>query len=234
MNKHNIAQANDSKTTYHKPIRSFALRHSRLTFGQQKALKTLWPIYGLDITQPFESRSSFGRDAPVILEIGFGNGESLIQMATAQPDINFLGVEVHQPGIGHLLLRIQEQGLSNIRIYNADAIEVLNHNIADSSLAGINLFFPDPWHKKRHHKRRIVNQAFTRLIATKLNQGGLFHAATDWEEYATHICDTLQNSPEFNRSDDAKTILAPRPLTKFESRGLRLGHDVWDLFYIRE
>lgn len=240
--ENNIANVSESDTAIEasaanlRHIRSFTLRQGRLTDGQQKALETLWPIYGLDANQLFDKQAIFGRDAPVILEIGFGDGESLAQMAAEQADKDFLGIEVHRPGVGHLLLKLKDRGLSNVRIYNADAIEVLSRNIADAGLAGINLFFPDPWPKKRHHKRRIVNPGFMGLAIRKLQRGGIFHAATDWEDYARHMLSVLEQCPELeNRGEgnDYSSRPSHRPLTKFESRGHRLGHGVWDLIYSR-
>lgn len=219
-----------------RPIRSFTLRQGRLTDGQQKALESLWPLYGLDSRQPLDKQTTFGRDAPLILEIGFGNGESLAQMAAAQPENDYLGIEVHRPGVGHLLLKIDERCLTNVRIYNDDAMEMLSRNIRDASLAGVNLFFPDPWPKKRHHKRRLVNPDFIKRVASKLERGGFFHAATDWEDYAQHMLSVLGACPELeNREGGGAYAPRPdhRPLTKFESRGQRLGHGVWDLVYIK-
>jgi tRNA (guanine-N7-)-methyltransferase len=217
-------------------IRSFVLRQGRLTEAQRNALETLWPIYGLDATQLFDARTAFGREAPVIVEIGFGNGETLARMAAARPDTDFLGIEVHRPGVGHLLLQLKERELTNVRVYCADAIEVLTQNIFVASLAGINVFFPDPWPKKRHHKRRLVNPDFIRLVARKLKYGGFFHAATDWEDYAQHMLGVLRECTEL-RNAQAENAYAPRPeyrpLTKFEARGQRLGHGVWDLIFTR-
>jgi tRNA (guanine-N7-)-methyltransferase len=212
------------------------LRQGRLTSAQRKALETLWPKFGLDASQPFNALVAFGREAPIIVEIGFGDGEALAQMASDQPDVDFLGIEVHRPGVGHLLLQLQERGLTNVRAYCADAVDVLSRNIDDSSLAGIHLFFPDPWPKKRHHKRRLVNPNFIRLVARKLERGGFFHTATDWEEYAQYMLSVLQNCSELENKEEkgAYTPRPPhRPLTKFEARGQQLGHNVWDLIFVR-
>ncbi len=217
-------------------IRSYTLRQGRLTEAQRKALDTLWPIYGLEADRPFDAQSVFGREAPLIVEIGFGNGESLAQTASANPDRDFLGIEVHRPGIGHLLLRLKEGEISNVRVYCADAVEILSTNIPDHGLAGINLFFPDPWPKQRHHKRRLVNPEFIRLAARKLTQGGIFHAATDWEDYAQQMLDVLLNCAEMRNTRTENSFSsrpADRPRTKFESRGERLGHGVWDLIFAR-
>ncbi|MDD5034203.1 MAG: tRNA (guanosine(46)-N7)-methyltransferase TrmB [Methylococcaceae bacterium] len=217
-------------------IRSFVLRQGRITLAQNGALEKLWPVYGLTPEQPFEPRLAFGREAPLILEIGFGNGESLARMAAASPEKNFLGIEVHRPGVGHLLIKIEELGLENVRIYCADAMEILQTRIANGSLAGMQVFFPDPWHKKRHHKRRLVNAEFIRLVSDKLAPGGILHCATDWEDYARQMlevmagCERLRNRAGGNRYCERPK---QRPLTKFEQRGCRLGHGVWDLLFER-
>ena len=218
-------------------IRSFIRRQGRITIAQAKALEDLWPVYGLEPGQTLDAPKAFGRVAPLVLEIGFGNGESLATMAAENPGSDYIGIEVHRPGVGHLLLRIEEKGLSNLRVYCADAIEILNQNIADGSLDRLQLFFPDPWHKKRHNKRRIVNAGFLELVCRKLKPGGIFHAATDWQPYAEHMAEALEASPELTSLTDSSPY-SPRPdyrpLTKFESRGQRLGHGVWDLLYRRD
>lgn len=219
-----------------RPIRSFTLRQGRLTEAQSKALETLWPRYGLEADQPFDARAVFGREAPVVVEIGFGNGETLARMAAETPDVDFVGIEVHGPGVGQLLWRLREGGLDNVRVYRADAIDILTHRMADASLAGIHLFFPDPWPKQRHHKRRLVNPAFARLVARKLKQDGIFHAATDWENYAQQMLGVLRDCAELENTgmeDGYAPRPAYRPRTKFESRGERLGHGVWDLLFRR-
>ncbi len=216
-------------------IRSFVRREGRLTLGQERALTELFPRVGVDLQAgALDFSRLFQREAPVALEIGFGNGASLLEMAANKPEWNFLGIEVHRPGVGHLLSGMEKQGLSNLRVSCDDAKEVLQQQIPDNSLAAVYLFFPDPWHKKRHNKRRLVQPDFTQLVAKKLSEGGVFHAATDWEHYAEHIlqvCDastSLQN--EAGASQYAKKP-AYRPLTKFEQRGLSLGHHVFDLLY---
>ena len=217
-------------------IRSFIRRQGRITLAQAKALEDLWPVYGLEPGQALDAPTVFGRVAPLVLEIGFGNGESLAKMASENPGSDYIGIEVHRPGVGHLLLRIEEKGLGNLRVYCADAIEILNQNIADASFDRLQLFFPDPWHKKRHNKRRIVNAGFLDLVCRKLKRGGIFHAATDWQPYAEHMAEALEASPELTSLTDSSPY-SPRPdyrpLTKFESRGQRLGHGVWDLLYRR-
>lgn len=215
-------------------IRSFIRRQGRITPGQQQAIDQLWPKYGLELDQPQQFSQIFGRSAPLFLEIGFGNGETLVEMAVANPDHNFLGVEVHKPGIGHILLQLQQRELTNVRVYCHDAIDILEQQLADNSLAGVHLFFPDPWPKKRHHKRRIVRPDFIGIITRKLQQGGYFHAATDWENYAQHMLKLLNKQQILvNESADRKYCKRPdyRPITKFERRGIHLGHCVWDLIY---
>lgn len=225
------------KISGHRKIRSFVRREGRLTKGQQRALDELWPIYGIDNTgEVIDLDKAFGNDAPKILEIGFGNGHSLAQMAKNFPENNYLGIEVHRPGVGALLLLLQEKQLGNVRVICDDAVEVVKHCISDASLERVQIFFPDPWHKKRHHKRRIIQPEFVSLIARKLKPGGLLHIATDWEDYAQHMTDVMKNIPEFeNTSKDNDFVKRPeyRPLTKFERRGQRLGHGVWDLIYQR-
>jgi tRNA (guanine-N7-)-methyltransferase len=216
-------------------IRSFVRREGRLTTGQARALADVWPRYGIaDTDAPLDLRAVFGRSAPTVLEIGFGNGESLVQMAAAAPQKNFLGIEVHRPGVGNLLLQLEQRGLDNVRVMQRDAVEVLNLNIPDNVLDAVHLFFPDPWPKKRHHKRRIVQPEFVSLVARRLRPGGVFHMATDWQDYAEHMMAVMSASPAFencagpgawsSRPDD-------RPETRFERRGQRLGHGVWDLLF---
>jgi tRNA (guanine-N7-)-methyltransferase len=220
-----------------RPIRSFVLREGRLTAGQQRAFETLWPLFGLALpeTGTFDPGPSFERDHPLYLEIGFGNGEALATMAERHPERNYLGVEVHRPGVGHLLLRIEELGLRNLRVLREDAVELLRRLPAES-LDGVYLFFPDPWHKKRHHKRRIVQPGFLDRLHRVLRSGGRFHAATDWQDYAEHMIEVLGADPRF-RNLAASGHYTPRPpdrpLTKFEQRGRRLGHGVWDLVFER-
>lgn len=220
---------------YIRTIRSFVKREGRLTSGQQHALETQWPLYGIDYRdQPLDLPQLFSRDAETVLEIGFGNGDSLWQMAQAHPERNYMGIEVHRPGVGHLLHLIEESGCQNIRVSNHDAVEVLEHQVPDNSLSRLQLFFPDPWHKKKHHKRRIVQEKFILQVARKLKHGGIFHLATDWENYAEHMLDTLNACHLFkNLSKDNTFVPRPeeRPLTKFEKRGHRLGHGVWDLMF---
>lgn len=229
-----MTESEHSEQSERRRIRSFVRRQGRITEGQNQALETLWPRYGLDSALPFEPAAAFGRKAPLILEIGFGNGESLAAMAAAAPERDFLGVEVHRPGVGHLLLRARELDLRNLRVYCADATDILREKIAPGSLAGIQVFFPDPWPKKRHHKRRLVNSEFARLAAERLAPGGVLHCATDWAPYAEWMlealerCDALRNLAGAGRFAERP---AHRPQTKFETRGARLGHGVWDLLF---
>lgn len=218
----------------HPRIRSFIRRQGRATAGQAIAIETKWSKYCLDPDQTFDCFQAFQREAPLIVEIGFGNGSSLADMAEANPENNYLGIEVHRPGIGHLMLLLEQKGISNVRIYHHDAIEILEQKIMDNSLAGVHLFFPDPWQKRKHHKRRIVRPDFIDLLSKKLLAGGYFHAATDWEHYANAMLGILSASKKLiNVSSDNSYCERPsyRPLTKFEDRGLRLGHGVWDLIF---
>jgi tRNA (guanine-N7-)-methyltransferase len=222
----------------HRPIRSFVLREGRLTAGQQRAFEMLWPRWGLAFQDhELDLRTVFGNTHPVYLEIGFGNGESLAEMARRHPERNYLGIEVHRPGVGHLLLRLEELGLSNVRVIRHDAVEVLERMLTGGSLAGVYLFFPDPWHKKRHHKRRILQPTFLDRLARVIRPGGLFHAATDWQDYAEHMMDLLSaDGLRFENSAGPGNFTPrpdDRPLTRFEQRGQRLGHGVWDLVFTR-
>ncbi|MET0104511.1 MAG: tRNA (guanosine(46)-N7)-methyltransferase TrmB [Sedimenticola sp.] len=229
---------NSETTRPHRHIRSFVLREGRLTAGQQRAFETVWPNYGINFSgQKLDLPGLFGNNNPIFLEIGFGNGESLAEMAQANPGNNYIGIEVHRPGVGHLLIRIEELGLTNLRVMRHDAVEVLKRGLPEASLDGLFLFFPDPWHKKRHHKRRILQQEFVQLIAKAIKPGGFFHAATDWEHYAEHMMTVLSHTPELFENTAGIGNYTPRPdyrpLTKFERRGHRLGHGVWDLVFRR-
>lgn len=227
--------AND-KPLHERRIRSFVRREGRLTAGQQRALDKLWPRFGLEAGRQLDLDAVFGRRAARILEIGFGNGASLAAMAENQPDCDFIGIEVHRPGIGRLLLELESRGLENVRIFREDAIQILHECLPDNSLDRLLLFFPDPWHKKRHHKRRIVQSAFFELVARKLVAGGILHMATDWENYAGHMLAVGDAAAAFRNCAGAGHFsLRPdyRPVTKFEQRGQRLGHGVWDLLFER-
>lgn len=221
-----------------RPVRSFVLRGGRLTEGQKRALEELWPLYGIDTGQSeLDFPVLFANDHPVIMEIGFGDGEATWQMAAAQPDENYLGVEVHRPGVGRLLLMLELHGLHNVRIVCDDAVELLQNRVADQSLGGVRIYFPDPWPKKRHHKRRIIQRAFVQLLAQKMNSGGILHMATDWKPYADYMLEVMHESPEFeNLSASGDFCPQPewRPSTKYEQRGERLGHRVCDLIFRRK
>lgn len=224
-------------------IRSFVRRQGRLTEGQQRALDDFWPQYGLTLDCGMLNFTEvFGRDAPVILEIGFGNGSSLVAMAKSQPEKDFIGIEVHKPGVGSLINEAQVQGVNNIRVFHEDAIEVLASCIPENSLMGFQLFFPDPWHKTRHNKRRIVKPEFIHTIHAKLKRGATIHMATDWQHYAKQMLQVMSADSAFINSVSKADIeitggYAPRPdyrpKTKFETRGERLGHGVWDLIFVK-
>lgn len=219
----------------HRPIKSYVVRPGRMGTGQARALQTLGPQFVLPFSAGLlDVQQAFGRSAPLIVEIGFGMGQATADIAAAQPDVNFLGLEVHEPGVGALLKRIGEDGLANVRIVQHDAVEVLQHMIAPASLAAVHVFFPDPWHKKRHHKRRLIQPPFVTLLASRLMPGGLLHGATDWQPYAEQMLEVLSAEPLLQNTADG---FAPkpdyRPLTKFEARGLKLGHGVWDVVFRR-
>lgn len=202
-----------------------------MTDAQKRALQTLWPVYGIDYElTPLDLDEVFGRQAPHIMEIGFGNGELLVSMAADNPDKDFLGVEVHEPGVGHCLLAIQNRNLTNVRIICQDAIDVLKHQIPDRALQAVHLFFPDPWPKKRHHKRRIIQPDFVALLHRKIATGGLLHTATDWDEYGEHMKATIGANKGFQ---PASAAAGQRPQTKFEQRGKRLGHKITECFFER-
>lgn len=219
-------------------IKSFVRRQGRLSAGQQAAIDAGWDDFGIECTeQLLDFTQIFGRDANTVLEIGFGMGTSLAAMAEQHPENNYIGIEVHRPGVGALLKLIQEKGLTNIRVFNHDAIEVLEKQIPLNSLAAVYLFFPDPWHKSKHKKRRILQPAFAAKMAQHLKTGGHFHMATDWEDYALHMMEVMSAAPDYeNLSGAGNYTPRPdyRPLTKFEQRGQRLGHGVWDLIFVKK
>lgn len=220
----------------HREIRSYVLRAGRLTRAQERALAELWPHFGIPAgtgdTGPLDLDALFGRKAPRILEIGIGNGAALLGMAAQDPDRDYLGAEVHAPGIGHCLLAIEQLGLGNVRLFMEDAVGVLRNRLPDGSLTGLHLYFPDPWHKKRHHKRRLVQPPLIELLACKLAEDGYFHVATDWPPYAEHIAAVLEASGRFGAGIDPASG-SGRPLTRFEARGQRLGHPIWERIYPR-
>ena len=218
-------------------MRSFVLRGGRLTEGQKRALEEFWPRFGIEKGEsPLDFKPLFGNDAPVIMEIGFGNGDATWQMAQAHPTENYLGVEVHQPGVGHLLLKMKQHGITNIRIANDDAVEFLCERVPTESLAGVRIYFPDPWPKKRHHKRRLIQPSLIDLLASRMRPGALLHLATDWEPYAQHMLEVTGSSDGFvNLSPSGDFCDQPewRPETKYERRGEGLGHRVRDLLFKR-
>lgn len=218
-------------------IRSFVVRSGRMTVGQQKGWDDHWKTMGLEPSLGrLDYSQIFGNDNPVVFEIGFGMGGSLVEMAKQAPELNFIGVEVHRPGVGALLANAAAEGLSNIRVFCCDANEVIDQCLPDNSLHRIQLYFPDPWHKKRHHKRRLVQPAFAQRMREKLSIGGVFHMATDWENYAEHMLEVMDAADGYRNQASAGNYADKpeyRPLTKFENRGKRLGHGVWDLLFER-
>ena len=217
---------------FRRTVRSFVRRTGRMTVSQERALEELWPRYGIDYeNSPLDLQEIFGRDADRTLEIGFGNGDTLVLAAIDNPDQDFIGVEVHEPGVGHCLIQANRADIDNLRVISHDAIEVLQNQVPDAALARINLLFPDPWPKKRHHKRRIIQPSFLTLAADKLQAGGALYIATDWEGYAEHIDEVLELSKDF-KLDERREHRGDSPLdrhtTKFETRGLRKGHRIWD------
>lgn len=227
-----------SGVAHPKRIKSYVLRAGRTTTGQAKAFEALGPAMLVPYAaQPFDAAKAFGRDAPLILEIGFGMGESTAHIANVRPNDNFLCCEVHQPGVGALLKRIGEQHITNIRIAAHDAVEVLDNMLQPDQLDGVHIFFPDPWHKKRHNKRRLIQAPFVAKLMTKLKPGGYIHCATDWAEYAEQMLEVLGHTPGLINTANDGTGYAQkpsyRPLTKFENRGIKLGHGVWDLVFIK-
>ncbi len=219
-------------------IRSFVLRTGRMTDGQKKAYEAAWPNFGLNLSDGLiDNKLVFDRVCPVVLEIGFGMGDSLVEMAEAAPEQNFIGIEVHTPGVGRLLNHVVDKNLNNLRVYCDDAVEVLDQCIADESLNKVQIFFPDPWHKKKHHKRRIIQAAFVQKLRAKLKPGGFIHLATDWEHYAEHMMEVMTAAEGFENICGHEAF-SPRPdfrpITKFERRGQRLGHGVWDLLFEKQ
>jgi len=228
---------NETEALSQRRIRSFVLRQGRLTKGQARALETGLPQFGVNYTpELLDLNAVFNRaDSKKILEIGFGMGETTAKIAQVLPDCDFLAAEVHTPGVGALLKLIQENALTNIRVIQHDVVEVLHHMVADASLDGVHIFFPDPWHKKRHHKRRLIQAEFVNLLCTKLKAGGYLHVATDWQEYAEWVLEILNAEAQLeNTAKDYAVKPSYRPLTKFESRGLKLGHGVWDMVFTRK
>ncbi len=232
----------------HRKIKSFVKREGRMTLGQKLAYEAMMPKYGLSYKKEIlDFKTLFGNDNPVCLEIGFGMGSSLAEQACLYPDRNYIGIEVHKPGVGALLLRVQEQDITNLRVMSHDAVEVLEHMIADDSLSLIQLFFPDPWHKRKHHKRRIVQVDFVMRLFSKLKESGQFHMATDWQDYAKYMLKVMlecvkihgdeKATPAWNNcseTNDYVTKPDDRPSTKFQKRGERLGYGMWDLLFVKK
>ena len=224
-------------TTGHRAVRSFVLRQGRFTPAQQRAFDDLWPRFGLDfIGKPRDFDEVFGRAAPRVLEIGFGNGDALRFAASQDPARDYIGIEVHAPGVGRLLNALATDGAEHVRLYHHDAVEVLREEITEGSLDEVRIYFPDPWHKKRHNKRRLIQPEFAALLVSRLRSGGRLHAATDWQDYAEQMWDVLDATPGLaSRSGPRGQVQRPdwRPQTHFETRGQKLGHGVWDLLYDR-
>ncbi|MEA3252558.1 MAG: tRNA (guanosine(46)-N7)-methyltransferase TrmB [Pseudomonadota bacterium] len=218
-------------------IKSYVLRAGRMTVAQTRGLEEVWPRLGLSVADgPLDLDALFGRTAPRVVEIGFGMGGSLIEQVQTHPKTDFIGIEVHAPGVGKLLDEADKRQLSNLRVYREDALKVLSRCLPEASLDGLQLFFPDPWPKKKHHKRRIVQPAFVELVRTRLKPGGTLHMATDWQAYAEHMAEVMAVAPGYrNTAAEGDYVARPafRPLTKFESRGAKLGHGVWDLLFTR-
>ncbi len=234
---HKTIEQAQQEGKYIRKVRSFVKREGRLTNAQARALELHWEDMGLNHQDGMiDIQAIFANDNPVVLEIGFGMGKSLVEMAKNAPEINFIGIEVHKPGVGACIALAQEQQVTNLKVYEHDAIEILADCIPDASLSTVQLFFPDPWHKKKHHKRRIVQADFVESIRQKLKIGGVFHMATDWQNYAECMLEDMQSASGYkNLSDTNDYVPRPesRPLTKFETRGQRLGHGVWDLQFER-
>jgi len=232
-----VENRNAQITSKRRSVRSFVLRAGRATAAQLRALDELWPQYGVEFsTAPLDLDRLFGRTAPRLLEIGFGAGEALLAFAQAHPEFDCIGVEVHRPGVGRLLLGAHAANVNNLRVICHDAVEVLQEQLPPASIDLVHIFFPDPWPKKRHHKRRLIQPAFVELLARALASGGTLRLATDWENYAQHMREVLDASPAFSNAGGERGYVereSERPLTRFERRGQRLGHDVWDLCYRR-
>jgi tRNA (guanine-N7-)-methyltransferase len=220
----------------HPPIRSYVLRQGRFSPAQQRAYAELLPRFGVTYRPaPLDWPGLFGRDAPVVVEVGFGMGETTTRIAAENPGIDYLGIEVHAPGVGSLLRQLEEHALENVRVISHDAVEVMRDMVAPASLAGVHIFFPDPWPKKRHHKRRLLQPEFAALLASRLVPGGYVHVATDWEDYALQVLEVLGHTEGLrNTAEGFAPRPATRPETKFERRGLKLGHGVWDVVFTKE
>ena len=216
---------NTPENKFYRRIRSFVRREGKITPGQTRALEKHWPQVGCELQNGLLPKS----DKPIVFEIGFGMGDSFVEMARQNPQYQFVGVEVYRPGVGSMLMKMEKAGVNNIKVYRDDAVEVLEQCIADHSLQAVCIFFPDPWHKKRHHKRRLINEKFIKLLLQKLNPQGYLHIATDWQHYAEEIIELMQTFPQLQTLPAEKALT--RPSTKYQKRGERLGHGVWDLYY---
>ncbi len=218
-------------------IRSYVLRQGRMTDAQKHSMNTRMSKYGIELSdKTIDFAKEFGREGEVILEIGFGMGQSLAQMGIDNPATNYLGIEVHQPGVGRLMNQLESDEITNVRVLNNDAVKVLNHHIDDHSLTGVQIFFPDPWPKKKHNKRRIIQLEFIKYIINKLTVDGFIHVATDWAPYAEHIIDVLNQTPGLKNAEGSalhRRLIKKRPDTRFENRGLKLGHEICDVVYVR-
>ena len=228
-----MTQSDAQHEQHPRSIKSFVLRQGHMTPAQQRAIDENWPRFGLDFQHaPVDLNAAFGREAPKILEIGFGMGTATAEIARRLPEKDFLAIDVHGPGVGNLCKLMAEQDITNIRVMRHDAVEVVETMLPDACLRGIHIFFPDPWHKKRHHKRRLIQAPFVAKLLPKLKSGGYIHLATDWEEYAVQMLEVLSSFPELQNTAEAYAPTpAYRPETKFEARGKRLGHGVWDLVF---
>ncbi|XQW84227.1 tRNA (guanosine(46)-N7)-methyltransferase TrmB [Thalassotalea piscium] len=234
---HKTIEQAEQEGKYIRKVRSFVKREGRLTNAQARALELHWDTMGLNHEDGLINVNQlFGNEQPIVLEIGFGMGKSLVEMARNAPELNFIGVEVHKPGVGACIALAKEEGIENLKVYEHDAVEILANCIPDASLTKVQLFFPDPWHKKKHHKRRIVQPEFVEAIRQKLKIGGIFHMATDWQNYAECMLDDMKVAPGYNNLSETNDYVPrpdSRPLTKFENRGQKLGHGVWDLQFER-
>jgi len=222
----------EAKQRFLRPIRSYVKREGKLTKGQQNAIEQLWSTVGVSADKPLDFAKLFNRTAQTVVEIGFGNGLSLAEMAERHPQQDFFGIEVHKPGVGSLLVQVKQRNLKNIRVSQDDAVQVLEKQIPDDSLHRVQIFFPDPWHKKRHHKRRLIQTEFVENLCRKLKPNGQIHIATDWQNYAEHILEVLTANKNLNNTVQDYALKPDyRPSTKYEERGKRLGHGVWDLVF---
>ncbi|MFW2440660.1 MAG: tRNA (guanosine(46)-N7)-methyltransferase TrmB [Arenicellales bacterium] len=232
-----MEEKKQNNNDHQRKIRSYVRREGRFTPSQRLAFESLWPVYGIDnTTEQWNFEKLFGRQSDVFLELGFGDGRVLKTLSARHPENDYLGIEVHRPGVGRIMRELNEEGLMNVKLAAEDGMEILQQNIAAKSLAGLLIFFPDPWHKKKHHKRRMIQQDFVQIATTRIKPGGILHLATDWEDYATQMMEVLSAEPLLENIQLENTFVErpeSRPLTKYEQRGLRLGHGVWDLLFRR-